>query len=360
MLAAQLDLLRAQLALVPEDDYLHYAEQVHNNEVVQAPKLPDSTSAVRTITELADGLDLVGFWASGPIYRGFANSLGQRNWHETASFSFDWSCYDRADRAVKGRYAGAEWSPDTLQSRMAAVREQLALIRRPTVKLAPGHYRAYLAPAALAEVFGLLSWDAFGLKSHRTYQTPLRKMIDESRRLHSAITLCENSAGGTQPGFTEQGFAIPERVDLIEGGVYKDCLASARSAKEYGAVVNAISEAPGSLDLTAGSLATTDVLAALGDGIYLNNLWYLNYSDHNEARITGMSRYACFAVQAGQINAPIEVMRFDDSVYHLFGEGLLGLTQERELIASTDTYERRSLDSMRLPGALIDNFTLTL
>jgi hypothetical protein len=58
--------------------------------------------------------------------------------------------------------------------------------------------------------------------------------------------------------------------------------------------------------------------------------------------------------------APIHVMRFDESIYHLLGDQLLGLTEERELVFDPHTYEQRSTCTTRLPGALIDNFTLTL
>ena len=49
----------------------------------------------------ANGLDLVGIYAAGPIYRGFANSEGQRNWHATTTFNLQWSLYHRTDKAVK-------------------------------------------------------------------------------------------------------------------------------------------------------------------------------------------------------------------------------------------------------------------
>ena len=54
----------------------------------------------------AQGLDLVGLLAGGPVYRGFANSDGQRNWHEATTFNLQWSLYHRADKAVKSRSAG--------------------------------------------------------------------------------------------------------------------------------------------------------------------------------------------------------------------------------------------------------------
>ena len=46
------------------------------------------------------GADLVGFYAAGPTYRGFANSFGQRNWHEVESFNLEWGLYQRADEEM--------------------------------------------------------------------------------------------------------------------------------------------------------------------------------------------------------------------------------------------------------------------
>jgi len=58
--------------------------------------------------------------------------------------------------------------------------------------------------------------------------------------------------------------------------------------------------------------------------------------------------------------APFNVMRFDDTAYRFLGSNLLGLTANRDWRLSTDTYEARSTRSMRLPGALVEDFRLTL
>jgi hypothetical protein len=74
------------------------------------------------------GLDLVGIYAAGPVYRGFANSLGQRNWHEVTSFNLQWSLYHRADKAVKTAYCGFDWSAAAFAAKMDDARERLALL----------------------------------------------------------------------------------------------------------------------------------------------------------------------------------------------------------------------------------------
>ena len=53
-------------------------------------------------------------------------------------------------------------------------------------------------------------------------------------------------------------------------------------------------------------------------------------------------------------------MRFDDTFYRMLGENLVGLTEERDFIFDSSTYEQRSVISRRLPGALIDDFAFTL
>jgi predicted Zn-dependent protease len=98
----------------------------------------------------------------------------------------------------------------------------------------------------------------------------------------------------------------------------------------------------------------------LGQGLVINNLWYTNYSDWNDCRITGMTRYAAFWAEDGRPVAPIETMRFDDSLYRMLGENLIGLTGDRQFLIDTHSYERRSTTSYRLPGALIADFRLTL
>jgi predicted Zn-dependent protease len=146
---------------------------------------------------------------------------------------------------------------------------------------------------------------------------------------------------------------------MIEAGRFKDALASPRSAKEYGVPANS-NEYPESLDLAAGDIPTDAVLQRLGTGVYVNRLWYLNYSDRPACRMTGMTRFATFWVQDGQVTAPLNVMRFDETIYRMLGENLLGLTAHRELLPSDSTYQARSTRSARLPGAMIDKFRFTL
>jgi len=352
--------LREQIKLLPEDPYLNYATQVRDSLHKAGNHLPETGEVVDTVLDAARDLDLVGVWASGALHRGFANSLGQFNWHTDYNFNFDWSVYHQGDKAVKQNYAGVEWNADFLQEKLGFARQTLPLLGNEARTIPPGRYRVFLAPAALEEILGLLNWGGFGLKSHRTAQTPLIRMVKEGLQLDPRVQMVEHHQHGLGADFTHQGFILPEQVKLIEAGVYRDCLADPRSAKEYEATVNCDVEAARSLEMQGGELHQDKVLSELGTGVYVSNLWYCNYSDRNNARITGMTRFACLWVENGVPVAPLNVMRFDESVLEMLGPKLMALTEEREHILDPSTYHQRSSSSWKLPGALVEEFSFTL
>jgi predicted Zn-dependent protease len=353
--------LRDLLAHVAPDPYLLFATDVRSSEKKRPGSMQPTDQIVDEIVSQAQRRDLVGILASGPMFRGFANSLGQRNWHEVENFNLDWSLYHQADKAVKSSYAGFDWHTDQFRAKMESAIEQLALLQRPPVTIEPNEYRVFLAPRALDEIIGMLAWGGLSAKARRTKQSPLIRM-EQGSRFHEKISLRENTLDGTAPAFQSDGFIKPESVKLIDGGELRDPLVAARTAKEYGLVCNGAngSESPESIDLAGGALAMSDVLATLDRGLLINNLWYLNFSDRPACRLTGMTRFATFWVEHGKIIAPVNVMRFDDTLYRTLGENLLDLTQEQELMLDASTYGSRSTQSSRLPGALVSAMKFTL
>ena len=120
------------------------------------------------------------------------------------------------------------------------------------------------------------------------------------------------------------------------------------------------SESPVALSMQAGDLLEEDVLAKIGTGLYIGNLWYVNFSDRMNCRLTGMTRFATFWVENGEIVAPFEAMRFDDSLYRLLGSELEQLGAQAELLLSDSTWGERATGGMQLPGILVRSFELTL
>lgn len=352
--------LRERLDHLPPDPYLNCSLEASTSERWVGETMPDAQAALADLIGAAAGQDLVGIWASGEIGEGLASSVGHRHWHGSRSFNLDWSCYLQGDKAVKASYSGIDWEPSILTRKLAEVRCGLEVMERPARTITPGRYRSYLAPAAVAELMQMLAWGGFDLKSHRTRQTPLLKLVLEERAFDPRVGIREEQDRGLTAGFTAEGFTKPNRVNLIQGGRFGQCLVDARDAKEYGEAVNAAGGTPESIALDPGDLPTREVLARLDNGLWIGNLWYCNWSDPNDCRVTGMTRFGTWWVENGEIRSPVSVMRFDDSLYHLFGDRLEGLTCERELLMDPGTYEGRCTESALLPGVLVSGIDLTL
>ena len=353
--------LRDVLPQLFDDPHLLLPTTVVSSRSARGTTAPSCEAIVAKMLDAASGLDLVGLAAAGPVYRGLANSEGQRNWHVVSTFNLQWSLYFRADKAVKASYSDVEWSDAALDERMRASIEQLRLISMPPKSLQPGRYRAYLAPAAMHEIVELLAWGAFSARSFETQQSALSRMRADAR-LDSRVQIAEDYASGVAPPFQAEGFARPARVPLVTNGQLAGALVSPRTAREFGLVANGANgaESPEALSIGGGTIAARDALAALDTGLAVGNLWYLNYSDRPACRMTGMTRFATFWVERGIVVGPADVLRFDDTLFRMLGDHLEGLTAERELLLSSSTYGSRMLTSATLPGALVSEMNFTL
>ena len=309
----------------------------------------------------AQGCDMAGLYAAGSIVRANRNSKDQRHWFATQNFFMDYSLYN-GSRAVKGVYAGTQWDQAQWTSNLMQSKHLLTLMAMPVQSVKAGKYRTYMAPRAVADLAGMMGWNALSASAWKQGRSPFKKLADKESRLSTQLHVNENFALGLTPRFNSFGELSEQVVPLITAGELSSLLVSSRTAKEFGLRANGANESenPRALDMAPGSLEEKDILQQLGTGLYLSNLHYLNWSDPVSAGVTGMTRYACFWVEGGEIVGPIKDMRWDESLYAAFGEKLIALTTHTAIHPAVDTYYQRALGGTCTPGALIDNFTFTL
>lgn len=357
--------LQAEVPSLPVDPYANEplrAEQATPSDQANAGRLLDPTSAIGELLAPLQGLDVAGIYAAGPAVRAMANSRGLRHWFATDTFSFDYSIYTPGQRAVKNTYAGSRFEPAAFQRSLQDAQEKLRLLSVPARAIERGKYRTYLAPAALEDLVRMFSWGAISEAAIRQGDSPLRKLRAGTESFSAKFSLSEDFDLGFVPRFNSEGELAPARLPLIAEGKLANTLVSSRSAREYGVSGNAaeLHEGLRSPSVQAGSLPMDQVLARLQTGLYLSQLHYLNWSDQPGGRVTGMTRYACFWVENGQIVAPIENMRWDDTLFSLLGTALEELTAEREVMPEVSTYDHRQLGGALLPGALLSEMRFTL
>jgi predicted Zn-dependent protease len=361
-LALALAELREELPHLPVDPYLVEPVGEATSREVYTGQLLSADAVVPALLPGFEGLDAAGLYAGGTSIRAYADSAGQRHWFETETFTLDYSLFTEEGQAVKGTYAGREWDTATYGEKLATSKRLLTQMEQPRKALERGQYRTYLAPSAVADLVSMLSWGGISEASIRRGGSALGPLKRGERTLSEKLSITEDFTQGQTPRFNRFGELAPRTLPLIQSGQLVNTLVSARTAKEYG-IESTSAEAGEYLRsplLAPGQLPSEQVHQALDTGLYVSNLHYLNWSDRPNGRITGMTRYACFWVEQGRIVAPIENLRFDESLYNFWGSNLVDLTQETAIIPEVGSYGFRDLGGKTVPGMLVDQFAYTL
>lgn len=359
--------LRAELARADQDPHLSFAPDASASRVVRAGAPATIAQVCETVTSAAAGSDLVGFYAGGPHACALASSLGHEHWHETRDWVLDYSIHVRApdagsDRALKATIGAPRWSGALVRDSIADSVARAAVLAKPARRLDPGRYRCWLAPSAVHDLLAMLGWGGFSARAHRAGHSPLARLRAGVARFDARVELAEDLEALAVPRFQADGFVRPGRLELVRAGRFGDWLASPRSAREFGVQCNFAggAESPEALTMAPGELDERNALRALDTGIAISNLWYLNFSDRETCRITGMTRFGTVWVEGGTPVAPLQAMRFDDSLFRVLGEALEAIGASAARIADCDTYERRSFAASRVPGILVRGLDFTL
>ena len=358
----ELNRLRKEVIQLPLDPFIVVPDKVETSNNVNKGKLLSSKDTPNAIMPAMQGADIAGIWASGFIFSGNANTLGQKHWFSTETFSLDCSLITKDERMVKATFSDSTWNQDKYEKFMNDSKNQLHHMEKEAIKINPGNYRTYIASAGVNDLLGMLSWNGISEASIQRGQSALCNMKNQGTQLSPCFSLSEDFRTGLVPKFNGLGEISPETLPLIQNGVLKNTLISSQTAKEYNLSSNYASsgEYIRSAYMQGGELKDKNILSEIDEGLYLGNLHYLNWSDNIGGRITGMTRYACFWVEGGEIVAPIENMRFDDSLYNFFGDNLESVSENVIFNPETGTYNNRSLGGTYCPGILLSSFSLTL
>lgn len=357
--------LRKDLPQIDENPKFIPMQNHGISEVYKRSQRPSTVDVIKKINLQFKDADLAGFYCAGPLRQASLNSKGQFHYYENDQFFFDYSIYD-GPRAAKGYYAAEKWSDTDFNQQANEIKKTLNLLKKPQMTIKPGAYRTYLAPMAMAELAQIFSWSALSRSAYEQGFAPLKKLYQKEALFSKKFNLSENTELGLNSHFNSLGELSPKNLPLIENGELRNFLISSATAKEYGLESNNadvglwFNEAVRSLDIRAGTLGTNDILKQLGTGLFLTNLHYINWSDPQSARVTGMTRFACFWVENGEIIAPIQDLRFDDTLYNLFGTELVDLSDTRSTYLNTLTYQKRSFGGMKVPGILLNKMNFTL
>ena len=197
-----------------------------------------------------------------------------------------------------------------------------ALAARGRTELPAGRYEAVLGPEATGELLGFLPDVGF---SGTLAAAGIGITGRAGQPLASALVDVADDGGadvGLPIGFDIEG-VTKRRVDFFTAGrvgeaVTDRATAAALGRPSTGHAHIAREQVPeptaANIVMTGGTLTEDELIAQVERGVYLQRFWYTRLVDRVAGTITGVTRDACFLIEDGRLTAPLDGMRFTESV----------------------------------------------
>ena len=303
---------------------------------------------------------LVGIFSSGTLKRGAIRGGSQKLlWYETDRSDVDYSLYE-GDLSIKEFFSIDKMVSRKVGESIDGNLKKLKTLKKKKVELSPGKYRAYFCSSAVNEIISMFNWKGLQGKAFAEKRSVFMD-LHTNRSFNKNFNLRENFNLNLSPSFNEDAQESSMIVNLIEKGKLISPLVNSVSEQKYGLKSNAAnsSETLRSAEIVQGNREESDLVRSLKPGVYVSNLHYLNWSNPKNASITGMTRFGCYFIDEKGEMSPIHDMRFNMSLYDLFGDWLESFSNESKIFCDSNSYEERSVRGAKVPGMLSSiNFTL--
>lgn len=219
----------------------------------------------------------------------------------------------------------------------------------------PGKYDIIFDQLAFANIIDNLGYQfsIYNVESgFSCLKNKLNKKIASSKlNLYDDATLPN---GISSISFDAEGVPTQKNV-LIKNGVLKTYLHNTSTAKRYKTktTANAGLISPHSFNLVIDSGNSKDLISEVKKGIYITNVWYTRFQNHNTGQFSTIPRDGIFYIKNGKIDHSIKDIRVSDYILNLM-KNIVSLSKNREQIRSWEV-ETPSL----LPSALIKKVNIT-
>jgi predicted Zn-dependent protease len=184
--------------------------------------------------------------------------------------------------------------------------------------LAPGRYTVVLEPAATATFAEALlsAMNQRPADEGRSFFSKAGSSRVGEQLFSPLITLRSDPRNANTPmlPFDHQGRALPAQPWVTAGRL--DALATSRfwAAKTKRQPIGG----HGGFELAAGTTPRAKLLEGIRRGVLISRVWYNNWVDEQTLLQTGLTRDGTFLIEDGQIVAPVNNFRFNQSVADAF------------------------------------------
>lgn len=293
---------------------------------------------VRDFVDAAGGLATAGYCRTIGTVASYGNTAGHRIGGAASSAAVD-AIARTGDSDGVARTAMVRLS-DLDGAALGSVAATKARAAAMPVNLEPGHYEVVLEPAAVVDVMVLLALHGYNGKA----VAERRSFVElGAAQLDPAITLVDDPVGPGSPHLPFDAEGTPGRLlCLAQDGVSVAVAHDQRTARAVGAVstghagstwlglgpfalATRLQPGDGGSAPGAGRPVADDsvagLLAGIGRGLLVSDLWYTRVLDPRSLVVTGLTRNGVWLVERGEIVRPVGNLRFTQSYPGALGPG---------------------------------------
>lgn len=320
---AQLDASLDQLfkltrVLEPSEEYYGIAPGPYRYRAVPADETTTlEEDIIAQVISAADECRAAGVLYNTSSVEEVATSSGVRGNDEGSAIELSVRIF--ADAQASGHAVSCSRALSDFDPTGAAERaKDIALMSRNAVLGEEGKYNVLFSPLCFANLLDHMSFQAsaFYVDSGLSFfkdkiGTPVGSEL---------VTLYDDGVrpdGLNSSRYDEEGMPT-QKTALIEKGVFKTYLHNTSTAHKYGtqSTANAglIAPSPSNVVLQEGDMGVDELLAEMGDGLYITNTWYTRYQNYSTGDFSTIPRDGIFQVEKGEITAPIREIRISDNM----------------------------------------------
>lgn len=224
--------------------------------------------------------------------------------------------------------------------RVGEIAAQKARAGTNPINLEPGSYEVVLEAKAVAAVLLFPAWLGFNGKAHAEGTSFVH--LGEAQ-FDERIDLWDDATDPRALGRGYDAEGTPKRrVDLVRSGVTVGLAHDRRSAALAGVEPTGSSigsEAfggyPADLFLGGGDEPLEELIGGVERGLLVTDLWYNRILDPKTQVVTGLTRNGLFLIERGEVVAPVQNLRYTQSVVGALGPGrVLGLGDDAQLVSN--------------------------
>jgi predicted Zn-dependent protease len=223
------------------------------------------------------------------------------------------------------------------------------------VDVEPGEYEVILAPRCIGEFFGYLteSMSARSLDSKDSFfEGKLnQKLFPEN------VTLIDDPNHPKMMNFDyNYDGHIYKKLPLIDHGVFKNYLVDNYYGRKLQMDKNGASA--NALVMSEGDKSLSEMLKTVKNGLYISSLHYMNYINHKETSVTGLTRDGTFLIENGNLTKVVNNLRFTERITDVI-KGITEIENQSYTVPFSENYEEFDIESVRMPHVKVQGFKIS-